>query len=113
MLGFLRLRPKAHASDSALSRLWVDAVEKVPNGFAANFPPKDEKRDDCSIDPNRTLASLRQPRSAADRLSRGRAVHALAHIGVGDGAKFGPEGEGKGRRGTVGQILVCYVDMLH
>jgi len=44
----LRHRPKAHPSDSALSRLWVDAVEKVPNGFAANFPPKDEKRDDCS-----------------------------------------------------------------
>jgi predicted ATPase len=26
----------------------ADAVEKVPNGFAANFSPKDETRDDCS-----------------------------------------------------------------
>jgi hypothetical protein len=28
--------------------LGVDAVEKVPNYFATNFPPKDETRDDCS-----------------------------------------------------------------
>ena len=28
--------------------IWVDAVEKVPNCFATNFPPKDETRDDCS-----------------------------------------------------------------
>ena len=27
---------------------WVDAVEKVLNCFAADFPPKDETRDDCS-----------------------------------------------------------------
>ena len=26
----------------------TDAVEKVPNCFATNFPPKDESRDNCS-----------------------------------------------------------------
>src|SRR5262245_60411648 len=27
---------------------WVDAVEKVPNCVTAEFPPKDETRDDCT-----------------------------------------------------------------
>ena len=46
-------RPKYFATrqtvrQKVLLPLGVDAVEKVPNCFAINIPPKDETRDDCS-----------------------------------------------------------------
>src|SRR6516162_562603 len=51
----------ADKADSLCSKRVIPiltAVEKVPNGFAANFPPKDETRDDCSsICPHRWYQS--------------------------------------------------------
>jgi hypothetical protein len=42
------LRQSRHALETPEFRLLTDAVEKVSNCFATNFPPKDETRDDCS-----------------------------------------------------------------
>jgi hypothetical protein len=36
----------------------TDAVENVPNCFAANFPPKDEKSDDSSSNAIGPVAEL-------------------------------------------------------
>jgi hypothetical protein len=67
-------------SPCSKSRLWVDAVEKVPSGFAAIFPPKDEN---ATIAFRYALSQLpKSPASPTADLMQGEAdfAGAMRHV---------------------------------